>query len=359
MLTELKNLLFKRRCFYILLIVLLIKVFYFSLTYQLEEATFLLLPDDSMYRICADRFKGELTENKLQEINRLFKEAEGADSAINSAYIGLVSGDIGYDEFCKVADKLSDTAANRYKGLGQFMRQVEYVQEDTESRHILDNRGWICLLRSDSPDWLLILLIIIIGTQTFNCDYSGNMYQMILTSKNGRLSLARKRVLSAVLLSALSVLPFSACEALTVLFSFGLPCGTSPLQSIQSLAESQFSLSLVSAFFMTLAVKIVGALLLCSLVLLISALTKKAVPTMCLSLILMIIPFVLLSGGNGLLYALPISLFVPNRFLAQSNAVQVLFSVSAAIIASAVMMLCDIYGFSGKSILRKGKKSYA
>lgn len=197
----------------------------------------------------------------------------------------------------------------------QFSEQVNYVAEDPEHRYILDTRGWICLLRNNGLDLLLVLMIIIISAPTFSNEYSTDMYQLLLTSPWGRKRLSRQKCICSIVACSVAALIFCAVECFMVAVKIGLPCPTAPLQSLKPLADSPYNISLISALLFTALCKVIGAMMLSSVVLLLSTAIKRILPVVSIGVSAILIPHVVLSGANDRMYALPLGLLLSNGYL--------------------------------------------
>lgn len=313
--SEMRNLLIKRYGLAIIFIFLIAKIVTFSLNYITEEAVFYFTPDTSAYEKYTSIYEGRYSTEKGEQIESLIKRSSGASQMIGMAYSELNSGNATYEEYCLTVDKYASLAAEYHKGVQQFSEQVNYVAEDPEHRYILDTRGWICLLRNNGLDLLLVLMTIIISAPTFSNEYSTDMYQLLLTSPWGRKRLSSRKCVCSIVACGVAALLFCAVESCIVAVKIGLPCPTAPIQSLKPLDDSPYNISLISALLFTVLCKMIGAMMLSSVVLLLSTAIKRILPVVSIGVSAILIPYVVLSEANDRMYALPLGLLLPNGYL--------------------------------------------
>lgn len=308
MMNEIRNLLIKRYGMAIILTFLIVKIITFSFSYLIQEAVFLFTPDTSAYEKYISYYEGPYNDEKGEKIESLISSSKAAAQMIGTAYVELKAENISYDEFCMVADKYSTLAEENEKGMSSLNEQLEYVSDNPEHRYLLDTRGWICLLKNDSLDLLLILMILMLSAPTFTTEYSTDMYQLLLTSKLGRKCLARRKCICTICICGLMSLIFSAAEFLTVAVKMGLPCPTAPLQSIQNLSDSPYNISLLSAFVFIALCKAIGSMLLSSIVMLLSTAVKRILPVVSIGVTAVLIPYIIIPNRFDQMYVLPLGI---------------------------------------------------
>lgn len=328
MMTELKNLLIKRHGAILIIVFLLVKGVLFFYNYQCEEAvfSFVFTPDTAAYEKYTDMYEGALTENDIDNIKKLIDNTSNASKALGTAYVEYVNGESSYEDYCRAVDKFSQLSAEHKKGMQQLGEQTDYIKEDLSNRWLLDTRGWICLLRNQSLDIVLIMLLLLVSVQTFCNDYSSDMDELLLTTCKGRKALARNKWLSTVSVCALISILFSLLEYVVIWIRQGLPCPNAPIQSIESFSDSTTGFTLIGAFAFVTLLKALGAILFSTIVLALSVTFKRPLSVISLSASLILIPYLTLQNAWTKLYVLPLGLLMSNGYLRTdeilSNAVE-------------------------------------
>lgn len=317
MMTELKNLLIKRYGVWLMIGFLLVKGVLFFYNYQCEEAIFpfVFTPDSSAYNKYTDLYEGALTEADIQNIKKSVDSCSNASSALGNAYVEYSNGQSSYEDYCRAADKFSQMAADYNKGMQQLGEQIDYIQQDLRNRWLLDTRGWICLLRNQSLDIVLVMLVLLISVQTFCNDYSSDMDELLLTTQNGRRTLARNKWLCTISVCGLISVLFSLLEYVVIFIRQGLPCPNAPIQSIESFSDSTTGFTLIEAFAFVTLLKALGAILFSSIVIALSVMIKRPLPVISLTASMILIPYLTLQNAWTKLYVLPLGLLMSNGYL--------------------------------------------
>lgn len=356
MMTELKNLLIKRHGAILIIVFLLVKGVLFFYNYQCEEAmfSFVFTPDTAAYEKYTDMYEGALTEADVQNIKKLVDYTSNASSAMGNAYVEYVNGESCYEDYCRAVNKFSQLSAEHKKGMQQLGEQVDYIEQDLDNRWLLDTRGWICLLRNQSLDVVLVMLILLVSAQTFCNDYSSDMDELLLTTCKGRKILARNKFLTTVSLCGLVSVLFSTLEYIVIFIRQGLPCPNAPIQSIEAFSDSTTGFTLIGAFVFAALLKALGSILFSTIVLALSVILRRPLPVISIAVSLILIPYLALQNEWTKLYVLPLGLFMSNGYLRTdeilSNAVEELIAFKGVskselllIIAFAVVLIASLY----------------
>ena len=314
---ELRNLLFKRWGLWLILGFLLAKVILFSLDYTTEESAnlFVFTPDTGTYDAIVAEHTGPLTAETIADLRAEIKRCDNAEQALNTAYYNYISGQTSYENFCLTADKLTPYAERAGKGTRRLSRQLDYIEEAPADRWLIDERGWVDLLRRQSPDFLLVLLILLLAAPAFCTDYTAEMDQLLLTTAKGRATLALRKWAGTALVCGGATLVFRLIEYAVIGLAQGLPCPNAPLTSVTLFADSTRGLTLFGAFALTAGIQVLGALLLASLVLLISVCLRRPLAVLSVATSALLIPYLMLPNAWDVQFLLPLGFFLPTNYL--------------------------------------------
>ena len=285
---EAKKMLLYRRGIWLLLFFLTLELLGTLLFTQPYNRT--MEENRQVYEDYLQRVEGPLTQENRDwleaEMTRLSAARTEMESLRRNYYLGRVDEETYRRRFDEL---LPDTEA--YPGFAELYLQYTYVREAPEERYFLYPGGWESLLTDREPDYLLLLLLVILLTPVFCEEYGSRMDQLLLTQKRSAGSQAfYKAGLAAATASALTAMiqgfHLAYCAAV-----FGLPHGAYPLQSLVSFGGSVKALTLWQAFGLQFALKILGNLYAALLILALSVLLRKFALTLTAGIALLPLPF--------------------------------------------------------------------
>lgn len=239
--------------------------------------------------------KRESIEAEMERLNAIHREMEQLkqdyySSAVTEAYYRG-----------RFAELVDDEA--RYPGFSKLYSQYIFVRGDA-GRSFLYTGGWEVLLGDQEPDYLLLLLIILVVTPIFCEEYACRMHEILLTQKKSAkyqvlVKVAVALILTGALTALLELLDLAYCAA-----RFGLPHGEYSLQSLVSFGATEKRLTLWQAFWLRFAIREVGYLYAAVLMLFLSVLLKKFSWTLMAGVAVLPVPF-LTADSNNLFLRLP------------------------------------------------------
>ena len=314
---ELRNLLFKRWGLWLILGFLLAKIVLISLDYTTEESAYLFVftPDTGTYDAIVDEHTGPLTAETIAAPRDEIKRCDNASQALSTAYYNYTSGQSTYEDFCRTAEKLTPYAEQARKGTRRLAEQLDYIEEAPADRWLIDERGWVDLLRRSSPDFLPVLLILLLAAPAFCTDYTAEMDQLLLTTPKGRAALALRKWASTALVCGGAALLFRLIEYAVIGLAQGLPCPEAPLTSVTLFADSTRGLTLFGAFALTAGIQVLGGVLLATLVQFLAVCLRRPLAVLSVATSGLLIPYLMLPNAWDVQFLLPLGFFLPTNYL--------------------------------------------
>ena len=150
---ELKKILFHHKGLLLLLISLAAyAVFCVGSGY---DSSYVIDRNEDTYLAYMDRWQGEVTEEKAQEMETEYAEATRSDDGRKAAFLTIYN-------------------------------QYYYAKEDPAHRFLMDERGWDTLLTHDGVNVILLLFLLALCIPVFCGEYQCGMAQILRSCRNGR-----------------------------------------------------------------------------------------------------------------------------------------------------------------------------
>lgn len=269
---EWKKLLLHRWGLWLILVVLLLELLGTLLFTQPCDKE--LETNRTVYEQYLRQVEGPLTQEK-----RNFLEAEMA--RLNSAYGEMESlkseyylGNVPEEAYRQRFAELQPDCET-YPGFAKLYSQYIYVREAPEQRYFLYTGGWEALLTDQQPDYLLLLLLVIVLAPVFCEEYSTRMDLLLLTQKRSAKSLALCKASMAAILAAVLAAIIQGFHLGYCAWQFGLPHGDYSLQSVMRFGSSAKALTLWQSFWLQFALKEIGFVYGAMVILVLSVLLRK------------------------------------------------------------------------------------
>lgn len=309
---ELKKVLFKKKMLVFIVAAILIKVL--LLVFSSDKSFVVKFEKDGFYRKTIEQLSGGLTEEKemlILEKYSLIDETETKCAEILNSY---ANGEISYDKFNSRLNACNEILENR-KETEALYGQYLVVKKDSEHRYFTLQNGWNTLLSHDSPDFLLVVLVIIAVIPVFCMDSSYDMNGILKCCEKGRARLCISKILGGVIITAICVCAFKLCEIIFCALRYGLPDWSFPVQSISQYSSSGYEISLGTLVLIQLANRLFGFVYLALIVMFLSSLTEKSLPSAFFSLAVVILPYFVFSGVKRYSFPMPLGYMLSTGFL--------------------------------------------
>lgn len=286
---EWKKLLFKRRGLALIAAFLAAQALLLLFVRPYDEV---LERNRAVYEGYLTQVEGPLTAQNRAWLEEEMERLNGVHQELEQLKMDYYSGSVSEEDYRTNFDRLQPEDA-KYTGFSKLYSQYIYVRESPD-RSFLYTGGWETLLTDWEPDYLMLMLLILLLTPIFCEEYTCNMDDILRTQKHSaRYHVGTKLTVAPCLTGALT----AAVQAMELVFCavrFGLPDGSFSLQSVMSFGNSPWKLSLWEAFWVQFCLKELGYLYCAVLILFLSVLLKKFSLTLMASVALLPLPFLTL-----------------------------------------------------------------
>lgn len=268
---ELKKILFHHKGLLLLLIALAAyAVFCVGSGY---DSSYVIDRNEDTYLTYIERWQGEITEEKAQEMEAEYAEATRSDDGRKAAFLTIYN-------------------------------QYYYAKEDPAHRFLMDERGWDTLLTHDGVNVILLLFLLALCVPVFCGEYQCGMAQILRSCRNGRGRLAGIKLGSLAALVILATALFQLVQFVVVALSVGLDGASYPLQSLSFFEHSPYLISVGQAYGIVVLSRCLGAAWFAILIALLSILFRQTVLTTFSGIAVSILPHLI--GGSFFKYVLPL-----------------------------------------------------
>lgn len=294
---EWKKLLFNRKGIWLIL---------FLLAAELLGTLFLTQPYDreleanrEVYESYLSQVEGPLTQENREALEAEMERLGNAEMQMSQLKRDYYDGKVTEEEYrTQFDDLLEDT--EKYAGFSKLYTQYIYVRE-AENRSFLYTGGWEVLLTDQEPDYLFLLVLIVLLTPIFCEEYASGMHHILLTQKKSARYMVLTKVgvaliLTAALTAVLQLMDLCYCAVI-----YGLPHWDYSLQSLHSFGGAAKELTLGQAFWLHFALKELGYLYCAVLILLLSVVLKKFALTLMASIAMLPLPFLTVDSNAAFL----------------------------------------------------------
>ena len=260
--------------------------------------------EDTVYHEYMTLLAGELTDEKEDYIINERAYIIGNINQYEEMQTLYLNNDISYEEYMEFMKKYY-YSYGRNTCFYSIEKHADYIRSFAEERavqpHFVYDTGWNLLLNSEF-DFVQYLLILMLAAGIFNIEFSGTssakgFVQIMRTTHKGRNTTFYTKVTAALIISITVFIIFNAIDIILISYNYDLPCAGSPLVSLQSFSAVRSSISISEYLVMFYCIRLAATILLCTFIIGISALIKKAIPTITIVLAVTLIPKMLVSLG--------------------------------------------------------------
>lgn len=294
---EWKKLLIKRKGWILILIFLIVEL---AGTLLFTQPYDKVLEDNRLvYESYLSQVEGSLTDETQSFLEAEMERLNSVHQHLEQLKLSYYSGEVAEAEYRESFDSLSEEDA-KYTGFSKLYNQYIFVRESND-RSFLYTGGWEVLLTNQNPDYLFLLVLIILLTPIFCEEYACRMNEILLTQKrSSKYQVFAKAAVALTLTSVLLIL----LQSFTLIYCaarFGLPNSTFSLQSIRSFGTTVKQINLWQAFGLQFALKLVGYLYAAIVILFLSVLLKKFALTLMTAIGILPLPLLTVDGAESFL----------------------------------------------------------
>lgn len=155
------------------------------------DSSYLLDRKEDVYLSYMERWQGEITEEKAQEMKTEYDAVNRSNAGNKEVFM---------------------TVYNQYY----------YAKENTACRYLMDERGWNTLLTHDGLNFILLFCLLALSVPVFCGEYQCGMNQILRSCRNGRNRIARIKLLTIMALAVCVAALFQLIDFLVLSAKAGL-----------------------------------------------------------------------------------------------------------------------------------------
>lgn len=309
---ELYKVLIKKKAIVLIILGLIIKVFVLSFN---STAAFTLKAEESpVYREYISTLAGELNESKEEFILNEYDSLKQAQVDSEKVFSEYSSGEINYAEF--------NSRINYYKSILEKQKEIEILYarylkavENPDSTYFILQNGWNSLLAKSSPDFIMLIVLVLMITPVFCMDTDAQMLGILSCCENGRKKLCISKILTGIILSITVSVLFFCEEIIYYSLKYGLHNSSFPIQSISQYEDSSYKLSLCQLSAITLGNIIVGCVMLSLIVMAVSVISKDTLSASFTGAAVILLSYFLFDGLDKYKLPLPMGFLISTGYL--------------------------------------------
>lgn len=258
----------------------------------------------TLYSQYIDAVQGEQTDEKRRYIEAENQRIKTVTDSLGQSKQAFYAGELNYDQYREILEEYNAAAA-REEVAERVLLHSEYLDRLADTRGInacyLYDIDWLRLFEAGA-DVILMALSAFLSACVFSGEYTGadgegERIPMIAATKKGRTVLYRQKLYFALSVSLIITLLFNAADGVCIARNFELPCGDSPIQSLELFGDIEYSGSIDSFVAVTWIMQLFSALVTAAIVTLLGALIKKRLYTLLCSFSLLFVPMILKKTG--------------------------------------------------------------
>lgn len=253
----------------------------------------------AVYESYLIQVEGSLTEEKRTFLEAEMERLNAVHQELEQLKMDYYASEVSEEDYRINFDRLQPEDA-KYNGFSKLYSQYIYVRE-SEERSFLYTGGWEKLLTDWEPDYLMLMLLILLLTPIFCEEYTCNMDDILRTQKHSAKHHVGAKLTVALCLTGILTAVVQLMELVFCASRFGLPHGDFSLQSVMSFGGSPWNLTLWEAFWVQFGLKELGYLYGAVLILFLSVLLKKFSLTLMASVALLPLPLLTMEGAESFL----------------------------------------------------------
>ena len=244
--------------------------------------------NDSVLRYYMRYYAGEVTDEKLAEIDGLASEISKAVKEYNDKKTAYDNGEISYDEYTLYLAENSEVMS-RYETLKPLMERTEYLRgikgTGNTVPHFIYDTG-LKKLFSDEYAYLILALIVAILSRSFYVEYenknrNGGFSNILRTTKYGRRKTFFAKYAAGVLVTVALSLISVAINVLVYLNEYGEGLFLSaPVVSMPEFIGDMSGLTFGKFLLLSVGIRLIASVVLSAIVISVSYFLRQIIPTM-------------------------------------------------------------------------------
>ena len=299
---EFKKILLKRRMLLVIIIGVFLK-FILCLTETPPTSLLQTTSERNEYEQIMTVLEGPLTAEKENFFAEEERRRASYQEAMDAVWKQYDNGELDEDELGIQLANVSNPATISDGTWSYLQSQYEYVRADPERHYFINQNGWLRVIGSQSLDYVLLLMVLIISGTAITYEYECGMTRLLWTTKKGKNSFITSKIVTVFTL-CLGV--FLVSEGITAVNEIGrygfLP--DAPIQSLQMFKNSFLRMNLLSLYLASRGYKLLGVLVTAAITMCLSVIGRKSLTALFGGLAFVVVPY-FLWGGKDILFRCP------------------------------------------------------
>lgn len=299
--------------------------------HTIEKSEILFDYDTSVYNEYINQLQGKVGSEKDKFIQDESLRFENISQDIDNLNKQLETGRITEEEWQVEVQKIN-TFVSRKKGFNRIKEQYQYIEELKKKGidgYFIHEMTSDYMFNNTVRDLLnaivySILLLLCVGS-IFSKDYEGNIYKVLKTSKNGRLKLCIYKYITGYIYAIILLVLMYAPYLINVITKYPAIEWEAPIQNIFLMKDVKTLISIRCFVEAIVSMKVVGCLVLTTIMMTISQFVKKQSITICVITTIVIMPLLVqLAGSSFIQYISLNNIFIPYMIFMNNSYVYIL-----------------------------------
>lgn len=296
------------------IIVFCILIYLFFCSYRIhKDINFDTKADYDLYQIYLSYLDGPLTQEKVDYLNKENLSISESKKILALNSNNLFNNNISPEEFENIFIE-NEIILQKEIVFKEVWDKYNYVYENNENRYFL--KGSHKYMIEEKFNLQLYISIILVVIPFLYIEKENKMIDLIRTSLNGNIRVAKNKYRIIFCFTVISVLLFQSIDLFLFIYQNGLQALFYPMQSLEVFSTSNYSLNILSAFLIVTLLRSIGYMGLSALIIIITEISNYKALLYYLPITTLILVDVLVKEKSDIyMWATPFSLMRATGFL--------------------------------------------
>lgn len=297
------------------------------------------------------KWGGVLTQEKMTEIEDMLMSIQSAENTYNELRTKMISEEIDKQEYIDISEKTLPLIEQK-RIFEKFYKNYSYCRNQTDKGWLIDDTSWRIILFNQDVNYFIIIIAIYTGVTIFSAEYGyRGLEQVIKTTRYGNYKIFSAKIICLCQCALILEMTDFLSNLSVIGYNFGFSDINAPAQSISSLNNLDFDISIGTVILFIFIIRFIGVVYFGVIAAFISEITKKAYIGFISVFFSMILIYFAFGENNTILeIAAPICFFKTSDFLMSKHCFSVL-TVSSAVCIVLIVLMTMHYKKRGKNFL--------